>query len=109
MSRPRGTGGIYLQKGSSIWWIKYYRNGRPYRESTGTSDKRKAIRVLSRRLAEVATGTFVDPATVQVRIAELADDVLRDYRINRKVSIDDIEARLRLHVCPFFGPLRASQ
>ena len=38
MRRPRGTGRIYRQKGSTIWWIKFYRNGEPFRESTGTCD-----------------------------------------------------------------------
>jgi hypothetical protein len=42
MPRPRGTGSIYLQKGSSIWWVKYYRNGKAYRESTHTQDEGKA-------------------------------------------------------------------
>jgi hypothetical protein len=51
MRRPRGTGRIYRQKNSNIWWIKFYRNGVPFRESTGTSDKRKATRALNHRLA----------------------------------------------------------
>jgi hypothetical protein len=53
MRRPRGTGRIYQPKGSSVWWIKFYRNGEPFRESTGTSDKRKATRALSQRLVEL--------------------------------------------------------
>jgi hypothetical protein len=28
MPRPRGTGSLYLQKDSAVWWIKYHRNGR---------------------------------------------------------------------------------
>ncbi len=109
MSRPRGTGRIYRQKKSSIWWIKFYRNGKPLRESTGTSDKRKATRFLNHRMAEVATGKFVGAQVERVKIEELAEDFLRDYRINEKASIDDAEARWRLHIEPFFGSLRASQ
>jgi integrase len=109
MSRPRGTGRLYQQKTSSIWWIKFYQNGKPHRESTETSDKRKATRILNLRLAEVNTGKFVGPRVGRVRIGELAEDFLRDYRINRKASIDDAEARWRLHLEPFFGAVRASQ
>jgi integrase len=109
MRRPRGTGRIYQQKGSSIWWIKFYRNGVPFRESTGTSDKHKAIRALNHRLAEVITGKFVGPQVERILITELAEDLLRDYRINGKSSIDDVEARWRLHIQPFFGSLRAAQ
>ena len=61
MRRPRGTGRIYRQKDSSVWWTKFYRNGEPFRESTGTSDKRKATRALNLRLAEVTTGNFIGP------------------------------------------------
>jgi integrase len=109
MKRPRGTGRIYQQKDSSIWWIKFHRNGKPFRESTGTSDKRKAIRVLNHRLAEVTTGKFLGPNIERIRIEELAEDFLRDYRINGKSSMDDAEARWRLHLKPFFGSVRAPQ
>lgn len=109
MRRPRGTGGIYQQKGSSVWWIKFHRNGVPFRESTGTSDKRKAVRALNHRLAEVSTGKFVGLQTERTLVSELAKDVLRDYRINGKSSIDDVEARWRLHLEPVFGSLRATQ
>lgn len=107
MSRPRGTGSIYLQKGSAVWWVKYYRNGKPYRESTRTTNEKEAQDFLKQRLAEIVTGNFYGPKTERVRIDELADDVLRDYRINGKKSLDDLEARWELHLKPFFGDLRA--
>jgi integrase len=109
MKRPRGTGRIYQQKGSTVWWIKFYRNGEPFRESTGTSDKRQATRVLNQRLAEVTTGKFLGPRIERIGIEELAEDFLRDYRINGKTSFEDAEARWRLHLQPFFGSLYASQ
>jgi hypothetical protein len=109
MSRPRGTGRLYRQKTSSIWWIKFYRNGTPYRESTETSDKREATRFLNHRLAEVTTGKFVGPRVERVRIEELSEDFLRDYKINGKSSHADAEARWRLHLKPFFGSLRAPE
>ena len=56
MPRPRGTGSLYQQKGSAAWWIKYHRNGRSFRESTRTTDKRQANRLLAKRLAEINTG-----------------------------------------------------
>ena len=39
----------------------------------------------------------------RITVAELADDFLRDYRINERKSIDDAEARWKLHLKPFFG------
>ena len=53
MSRKRGSGSIYKRDGWDVWWIKYHRHGRPFRESTHTSDYRKAERLLNTRLAEI--------------------------------------------------------
>ena len=107
MPRPRGTGSIYHQKGSSIWWVKYYGNGKPYRESTHTADEAKAKDFLKRRLAEIITGNFVGPRTERIRLDELAEDFLRDYRINGRKSLSEAESRWRVHLKPFFGDLRA--
>ena len=39
------------------------------------------------RLAEIATGNFYGPVVERITVAELADDFLRDYRINeRKIT-----------------------
>ena len=47
LKRPRGTGCLYQQKGSSNWWIQYYQNGKSYRESTGTDKRRRAAKIRS--------------------------------------------------------------
>ena len=107
MARPRGTGSLYHQKGSAVWWVKYYRNGKAYRESTHKTDQKEAQDFLKRRLAEITTGSFVGPIAERIRVQELAQDFLRDYRINRRKSLQDAEARWRLHLQPFFGNLRA--
>ena len=105
--RPRGTGSIYHQKGSAVWWVKYYRNGKPYRESSRKTSEREAQDFLKKRLAEITTGTFTGPHTERIQVDELAADFLRDYRINRRKTLRDAEARWRLHLQPFFGHLRA--
>jgi integrase len=107
MARPRGTGSLYLQKGSAVWWVKYYRNGKAYRESTRKTNEKEAQDFLKQRLAEIVTGNFYGPRLERVRIGELADDMLRDYRINGKRSLGNLEARWNLHLKPFFGDLRA--
>ena len=48
-----------LYRPGSIWWVKYYRNGRPLRESTGTSKETEARRFL-KELLKTAPGGFVD-------------------------------------------------
>ena len=76
MTRPRGTGCVYHRVGTTVWWIKYSRNGKPFSESSRTTDKRKAEKILKQRLAEIQTGTFIGPETERVRLQELADDFL---------------------------------
>jgi len=63
--------------------------------------------MLKNRLAEIATGTFVGPQSERVRVEELAEDFLREYRINGRKSLDDVKTRWELHLKPFFGVLRA--
>jgi integrase len=43
------------------------------------------------------------------RIEQLAEDLIRDYRINELRSLDDVETRWRLHLKPFLGSLPAAQ
>jgi integrase len=109
MSRPRGTGSLYQQKDSAVWWIKYDRNGRSFRESTRTTDKRKASRFLAHRLAEINTGSFVGPVHERITLGKLADDLFGDYRINGRKTTDDVLTRWKLHLEPFFGLRRVSE
>lgn len=105
--RKRGTGSIYRQPGCSTWTIKYYRNGKPVREATGLGDYQAARQKLNQRLTEIVNGTYAGPKLERVRVAELAEYFLRDYRINGRKSVDDVEARWNLHLKPFFADYRA--
>jgi hypothetical protein len=104
--RKNGTGSLYRRNGSPVWWIKYYRRGRPFRESTGMTDEGKAERKLKTRLAEIQLGTFSGLHVERVKVDELAADFLRDYKINSRKSADDVDARWRLHLKPFFSGMR---
>lgn len=105
--RSRGTGSVYQRPDSNVWWIKYHRRGKAYRESAKTTNQRKAEGLLKIRLAEIATGTFLGPQAERVRVDELAEDFIREYRINGRKSLDDVTTRWELHLKPFFGVLRA--
>jgi len=106
MKRPKGSGCLYLR--GNLWWIKYYdRDGRPQQESSGSSNETEARRKLKIRLAEVATNTFTGLATERIKVEELAQDFLRDYRINGRKSLDDAQARWKLHLEPWFGGMKA--
>lgn len=103
--RPYGTGSLYLQ--GRFWYIQYYSNGKMFQESSRSTGKRVAEELLKQRLAQIRTGRFRGVRQDRITFEELAADLLADYRLKRRRSLRDAEARLRLHLRPFFGHLRA--
>src|SRR5262245_14372151 len=51
----RKGGGSYYRRGDTFW-IKYYRNGKPHRESTGSNLERVAKDLLNKRMGAIAAG-----------------------------------------------------
>lgn len=109
MPRLRGMGSVYKQPNSRFWWIKYHRNGNPFRESAHSEDRQAAVQLLKKRLAEIATGEFCGPKSERTTMEELAADFLREYRVTGRKSLGHAEHRWRIHLKPFFGDLRAVQ
>jgi integrase len=102
--RARGSGSIY-QNGSSVWWVKFYVRGIARRESSHSTERKAAEKLLKRRLAEVETKTYI-PRT-NVKIDELIVDLLAEYRQQGRKSIKDVEWRWKRHLEPFFRKLPA--
>jgi integrase len=82
-------GSIY--KRGDTWWIKYYRNGKAYRESSGSDKKMVAKKLLDRREGDIATGKAPGVQFDKVTFDDLAEAFLQDYRINQKKSIKRAE------------------
>ncbi len=108
----RGTGSLYQQRrrdrtNAPTWWTKLYVNGRPVRESTGTTDRESAEGVLRDRLARVSHGLPV-VRLQDVRFNELAEDLRAHY--DTTGSRDPKEADKRLTpLRRFFAGWRAAQ
>src|SRR5512137_1173990 len=88
-------GCVYRRKNSKNWWIKYFRNGKPYSESSVTSVKAIAARLLKRREGEIAQGKLPGVIFDRVNFDELADDFLTDYRINGRKSVAKAERSVK--------------
>ena len=73
MKRKKGDGSVF-QRGA-VWWIKYYRNGKPYRETSGSDKESEARKLLKKRLGEIVLGRFVGPDAERVTIRELAEAI----------------------------------
>ena len=85
----------HLFKRGNVYWIKYYRNGKPYRESTKSKKEADAKRLLKRREGEISEGKLPGVYFDRVRFDELAEGFLADYRINGKRSLVRAERSVR--------------
>ena len=82
-------------RASSVYWCKYYVNGRAVRESTKSEKEADARRFLKLREGAVATGAPIPPRVDRVTFDELAADLVEYYRTTgRWKNLDDVDDRL---------------
>ena len=99
-------GSIYKRKNSANWWIKYYEEGKPYRESSGSTRKRDAQRLLAKRQGAIATGKFTGIQPEKTTLEELFKDLVNDYKINRKRNLSLVKHYVK-QLKAYFGGIRA--
>jgi integrase len=99
-------GSIYLR--GKTYWIKYYKNGKPYRESTKSKKEVDAKRLLRLREGEIANGKLPGIYFDRVLFDELAEGFLTDYRVNGKKSLPRAERSVR-HLKGYFEAYRATE
>lgn len=90
-----------------VWWAQYWKDGKPYQESTKTTDLERAIRFRERKLLQIEQGKFISPRAKQLTVKELADDLEKHYTENLRPSLDTLRYRLR-HLRPYFGARRVA-
>jgi integrase len=86
--------GRVYQRGR-IWWIRYYRNGQEFNESSHSEKEADAKKLLKKRLGEIALGRFAGPKAEKVIFDELAEDFLTDYRIKERDKQDKIRFKMK--------------
>jgi integrase len=94
-------GSLYRRKLSTKWWCKYYVNGRPVRESTGTSKETEARCFLKAREGRVATGQPILPRVDRIRYEEAAADLRQHYEATGSRDIKEFSYRVK-HLDRFF-------
>ena len=85
-----------------FWWVCYRVNGKRHRESTKSTDRRKAETLLARRHAELGLGAFTAPDVQRTTLVQLADMLRANYKINGRRSLRRTETSLK-HLLEFFG------
>lgn len=77
--------GIYKRKDSQFWWMSFIVNRKPYRESTGTKDKRLAEAIHGKVLTEIVEGKWfgINPAKAYT-FDELMEKFMREHAPRRE-------------------------
>jgi integrase len=71
-----------------IWWLKYYKHGKPYRESSKSKKESDAKRLLKKREGEIAEGKIPGIYFDKVKFEDLAKDFLTDYKVNERDTLN---------------------
>jgi integrase len=95
-------------KESAVYWIKYYRHGRAYRESSKSGKETEARKLLKLREGEISKGKLPGVYFERVTFNELAKDVERDYVLNNMKSLKRLRESLE-HLSGFFEGYRVPQ
>jgi integrase len=111
----RGQGRVFRPKDTANWWLDYSVRGKRHRESTGTSRRAEAVRILRERIAGREVGTLVGRPD-RVLLAEYRKDedgkeelvgglralAERQYQIDGRRSLDRLRDALN-KLEAFFG------
>src|SRR5579859_475651 len=92
-----------LYRRGRIWWIKYYKDGKPFRESSKSEKSADAKRLLRTREGASETDHSANTTTQSVDFGQLSEDLLNEYRVNNRKSFKWLKRRIELHLAPFFN------
>ncbi len=98
-------GMIYLR--GNTYWIKFYRSGKSYRESSHSAKESDAKRLLKQREGQVTEGKFYGLQAERTKWDELKNDLVRDYKINGRKSVFRVEISIA-HLDKHFKGMRAA-
>lgn len=98
--RPKGTGCLYKQPHSDVWWGQFYVDGKRYRESTGNTDKEKAQEWLVGRISEVRVAGPLPPRALV--IDDLIEAKLADERRKGLKDLSNPQSRWTNNMHGFF-------
>ena len=90
---------------TATWHLKYYVRGKAVRVATGTENYDEALAMLRKKMAEAPHRHTEEPSLV--KMDQLFDLLVEDYRYNARKSAYDTRLRVDSHLRPFFGERKA--
>lgn len=99
-------GCVWRAKGRNVWMLKYRDlAGRRHRESSGTTDKEEAKKILRAKDRLTDQGVLVTPEVGKLTFEE-GVTLLVDYHESLGRNTKKIKGRIAKHLTPYFGPRR---
>lgn len=99
-------GCIYRRPDSKYWWVKYFRVGKAYSESSHSEKENDAKKLLRLREGQVVENKLPSLRAQKVTLDELSQDLINDYKVNRQRTLSDAEDKVK-NLKDFFGNIRA--
>lgn len=102
--KTRGMGFCFLpsytdrhgvRKVSAVWWISYSVHGKRTKESSESTNRADAVRLLKRRIAEVQQGKAVGSQVEKTTLGDLLNLIIDDYKVNGNRSLRRLEVACR--------------
>jgi integrase len=84
-----------IYKRNKTYWIKYYRNGKPYYETSKSDKETDAKRLLKKREGEISEGKLPGIYFDKVVYGELKAELLTDYELNGRKSLNRVKISLQ--------------
>ena len=94
--KTRGLGFVYQPayidkrtgegRTASTWWLQYSVRGKRYRESSGSTNRADAVKLLKRRIGEAAEGRPIGHDIEKTTFEDLGRILLDDYKANGRQS-----------------------
>ena len=100
--RPKYKGRDGMIRDSAVWWIRFRQHGQTVRQSTDTTNERKARKFLGEREGKVALNIPVSPTGDRLTLEDAAAMIRGDYAANGSKSAGTLEFRLA-HLLAHFG------
>lgn len=94
--------GCIYRRGKT-YWIKYYRHGKQFAESTHTDKLEIAKRMLKTREGEIAEGRIPGICFDRISFEDLLKDYVADYKINGKKTVKKAERCVKFLLEVFKG------
>jgi hypothetical protein len=107
----RGHGGVFQMsygqgRHTKTWYVRYRKGGKQINESSKSTDRQVAEQLLLKRLGAIAEGKWTPGRQDKTTWDELAADLVIEYQVNGRRSLDRLQRGLH-HLRGFFGGQRA--